>query len=145
MFFISECNICGRKEATLKIKVEDAIVEVCKNCSCYGQVVHEKLVEKPKKVTSKEEEFELVENFGKIIKEARERMKLTRKEFAEKIKIKENILKRIESESLKPDEKLARIIEKELEIKILFKMEKEFVKRNQKTAPLTIGDVVEIE
>jgi len=72
-------------------------------------------------------------------------MNLTRKDFATKMKIKENILKRIEAEELVPEEELAKRIEKELGIKILQKVESTYPKKEFKETRLTIGDVAEIE
>ncbi|MEM5803430.1 MAG: multiprotein bridging factor aMBF1 [Candidatus Aenigmatarchaeota archaeon] len=141
-----ECNICGKDEDELiKIKVEDAIIDVCKNCSSFGQVIIEKKKEIPIKEEIEEEEYELVDNFGKIIKNSREKMNISRKELAKKIKIKENILRRIESENLIPEKELAKKIEKELGIKILQKIDESFVKKEYKKISLTIGDVVRID
>ncbi|MEM4367499.1 MAG: multiprotein-bridging factor 1 family protein [Candidatus Aenigmatarchaeota archaeon] len=138
--------MCGKDEDELiKIKVEDAIIDVCKNCSSFGQVIIEKKKEIPIKEEIEEEEYELVDNFGKIIKNSREKMNISRKELAKKIKIKENILRRIESENLIPEKELAKKIEKELGIKILQKIDESFVKKEYKKISLTIGDVVRID
>jgi putative transcription factor len=91
------------------------------------------------------DEYEVVEGYGEIIKKAREKINLSRQDLAAKIKIKENILKRIEAEKLTPDEELARRIEKELKIKILGKVEERFAKKEFKNAELTIGDVAKID
>lgn len=118
---------------------------MCKNCSSFGQVIIEKKKEIPIKEEIEEEEYELVDNFGKIIKNSREKMNISRKELAKKIKIKENILRRIESENLIPEKELAKKIEKELGIKILQKIDESFVKKEYKKISLTIGDVVRID
>ncbi|MBU5688464.1 MAG: TIGR00270 family protein [Candidatus Aenigmarchaeota archaeon] len=144
--FIPECTICGKDEKDLvKIKVEDAIVEVCKNCSSFGQIVLEKKKEEVKEEKIKEEEYDLIDNFGEIIKKAREKNNLSRKDFASKIRIKENILRRIESEELIPEVEIAKKIEKQLGIKILQKIDSTFTKKDYKKAELTIGDVAKID
>jgi len=144
--FIPECNICGKEEENLlKIKVEDAIVEVCKDCSSFGQIVYEKSkkVEEDKK--EQEDEYEIAENYGEIIRKAREKMNFSRKDFALKLKIKENILKRIENEELLPEKDVAKKIEKELGIKILEKIDGKLPRKEYKESSLTIGDVAKID
>lgn len=146
MCFIPECAICGKEEKELvKIKVEDAIVEVCRSCSSFGQIIPERKVSTQVVVLQEKDEYELVDGYGEMIKRARERMKMTRKELALKMKIKENILKRIEAESLVPEEELAKRFEKELGVKILQKVDSRYPKKELKQAQLTIGDVARIE
>ncbi len=146
MFFISECNICGKEEKELvKIKIEGAIIEVCKNCSSFGQIIHEKKIVEERQDTSKEEDYEIVEGYGEIIRKAREKMNISRKDFALKIKIKENILKRIEAEELLPEKEIARKIEKELGIRLIEKIDGKYLKKEYKNVNLTIGDVAKID
>ncbi|MBU5690192.1 MAG: TIGR00270 family protein [Candidatus Aenigmarchaeota archaeon] len=130
----------------VKVIIEDAIVEVCNSCSSYGQKIAE--IAKPVVEQSKNKEdddFEFVDNFGEIIKNAREKVGISRKDFAEKIKQSEKLIKKIESGDLKPDFELARKIEKELGIKILEKADSNYQKKDYKKSELTIGDVVEID
>lgn len=90
------------------------------------------------------EEFVLIENYGNVIKDTREKLGINRKEFAEKLKEKEKIIKRIESNELAPDESLITRIEKLLNISLKEKQPEKFKKSATKTSNLTIGDIVEV-
>ena len=145
-----ECNLCGKDvEKFFIIKIEGSKIEVCENCVKYGELVEEvkpkKVLEvKPKDVEIGTEE-ELKPNYGKIIVEARKKMGLDRKEFARKINEKESIIKRIESERMRPDEKLRKKIENFLGIKLTEVYEKTKVGGKENKVTLTLGDIVEIE
>jgi putative transcription factor len=107
-------------------------------------VQEKKMVNQPV-LLEKKSEYEVVDGYGEIIKKAREKINLSQKELAGRIKIKDNILKRIEAGRLTPDEDLARRIEKELQIKILERVEEKYAKKEFKKAELTIGDVAKID
>jgi len=147
--FIPECEICGREvERLTKIEIEGSIVEVCDRCVSYGKIVEEPVPrQQPSRSLPKpsdvETELVLVEGYGKKIKEAREKLGLSRKEFASKIGEKEGVVKKVEEEKMEPDEKLARKIEKFLKIKLYEKVPiVSGKKREEKKHELTIGDVV---
>jgi len=70
---------------------------------------------------------------------------LSRKEFAEKIKEKESVIRRIENEEMIPDETLTEKIEKFLEIKLTKSYEAKKIEKTLKKTELTIGDVVEVK
>lgn len=128
-----------------RVKIEDSIVEVCEKCLVYGEKIEEIKREKiniRKKTIEVSEE--LIKNYGNIIKDAREKLGIGRKEFAEKLKEKELIIKRIESNKLVPDEDLIKKIEKILGIKLKEKYSK-IPEKKTKVANLTIGDIVEIK
>jgi putative transcription factor len=94
--------------------------------------------------TLPEEETVFVENYGKLIVEARERMNLTREEFAKKIKEKESVVRRIESEEMVPDDALTKKIEKFLGIKLKKPYEEKPIRKKEIKGELTLGDVVEV-
>lgn len=86
----------------------------------------------------------LIENYGNVIRNAREKLGMDRKEFAEKLKEKEMFVRRIESNELVPDENMIKKIEKILGINLKEKQSEKFKKMSTKTSDLTIGDIVEI-
>ncbi|MBS7639430.1 MAG: multiprotein bridging factor aMBF1 [Candidatus Bathyarchaeia archaeon] len=63
--------------------------------------------------------MEVVEGFGLIVKRARERMGLTPEELGRRIGEKESVIKKIESEKIIPDIRLASKLEHALKIRIL--------------------------
>jgi uncharacterized protein (TIGR00270 family) len=70
---------------------------------------------------------------------------LNREQFAEKIKEKESVIKRIENEEMTPDDPLTYKIEKFLEIKLRIPYEKKYTEKKVKKAELTIGDIIKVE
>lgn len=128
--------------------MEDTILEVCEDCLKYGELIETKPIrmEKFKEIPIvKEEEIVIIDNYGKKIIEAREKIKLAREEFAKKINEKESVIKRVENEEMKPDDKLAEKIEKFLEIKLRVPYEIKKIETKPIKGELTIGDVVEVE
>lgn len=130
------------------MKIEGSILEVCEDCLKYGERIIEPeeitLTKSKKKVSLPEEEI-LVDNYGKLISEKRKELKLTREEFAKKIKEKESVIRRVESEEMIPDDKLIKKIENFLEIKLRRKFEEKPLKRKEIKQKLTLGDVVELK
>lgn len=72
------------------------------------------------------EEFEYIEEFGRIIREAREKMGLTQEEFSKQLNEKVTIIRKIEAGEFNPPIELARKIEKLLKIKIIVPVEEDF-------------------
>jgi putative transcription factor len=94
-------------------------------------------------------EFELVENYGQIVRSAREQMGLPLGVLAEKIAEKESFLERIEKQKTSPPISVAKKLEKELGIKILEETGEEEGDskplKKSSSAGLTLGDILEIE
>lgn len=164
------CEICGQsiKEGESKrTKIDGSIMEVCPDCSKFGVI--QKQPPKPKNILNKgkgkgngsektrrnprpmysldEPTEELVDNFQNIIRNARESKGLSREELGEKIYEKVSVINRIESGKMDPDLKLAKKLEKTLNITLLEKisdMELEDFKNKSSGGP-TLGDVVKIK
>lgn len=111
-----------------RIELEDAIVEVCDDCSKFGRMIKRvptakayKPMQKPVNLTGlikDEEETYFALDYGKRVREAREARDLTRPELAKKINERESIIRRIERQTMEPDEKLTKKIERFLNIKL---------------------------
>jgi putative transcription factor len=103
----------------------------------------------PRKVkvdtTLPEEETVFIENYGKLIVEARKRINLTREEFAEKIKEKESVIRRIENEEMVPDDALTKKIERFFGIKLKKPYKEGLIRKKEIKSELTLGDVVEVK
>lgn len=164
------CEICGSeiKGEPYKTKIDNSIMVTCKECSRYGKV--QSKPQPPKKRTpkgknnnninnrptnrnqaytrkTKEEEYELVEDYAKIIRQKREIKGLTQKQVGEKIYEKESVIHKIENGKMVPDEKIARKLEKLLNIEIIEKTEsdeREFQDSRQ-FKEATIGDIARIK
>jgi len=131
-----------------RAKVEGTILEVCEDCSKYGELIETKPVRlvKPRRMPRvKEVETVIIDNYGKKIIEAREKINLTREMFAKKINEKESVIRRVESEEMEPDDKLMEKIERFLEIKLRKTYEEKPIQKKMRRGKLTLGDIVEVK
>ncbi len=121
------CEICGKPiyGKPITIEVDGAYLKVCDECAKYGKIVNEKkkLGTKESNVSriprnQAEEEYELVEGYGRIIKEMREKMNLTQEQLGRKIGIKPSLLAKIEQENIMPDYQTLMKIEYSLKVKL---------------------------
>ncbi|MBP1357528.1 MAG: TIGR00270 family protein, partial [Sulfolobus sp.] len=134
------CEMCGApiKGKGVTVAYEGSIITVCPNCynkiKKSAKIVDErelrkneekKKIKKPIPKMSTEVELEIVDDYYKMIKEARERLGLTQQQLAQQMKTSENIIKRFESGKLKPTIQQARQLEKILGIKLLQPIESE--------------------
>ena len=88
----------------------------------------------------------MVEDYAERIVKARNNRDLTRTAVAEIINEKESFLERIEKGKARPDEALAKKLEKELEIELLEEVSVgNFEPSKGKKGPLTLGDIIELE
>ncbi len=115
-----DCEVCGRREAVAIAIIDGARLNVCENCLKFGRL-EKKLFNETFKPESQNHSTELVliEGYGRIISAARLGKKLSVKELGRKLNISEKELEKFENESFKPIEKIARRLERELNIKIL--------------------------
>ena len=153
MISIPECTLCGKKvEKVFKIEVEGSVIEVCKSCGKYGNIIEEikprvekVFVEKQKPQELEEPEKILKPNYGQLIIQARKKIRLERKEFAMKINEKESVIRRVETQQMTPNEKLRKKIERFLEISLTEVYEEKRIESRVRKGTLTLGDIVEVE
>ncbi len=147
------CEICGKRKAKGEVSIEGAIIQACNICIKSSQVERAK-PQKPFRFSKKdrirpikfEEEKEVVEGYGKLIREARRKKGLSIEELAKKINEKASYLNHVEKEEMLPDEKLVRKLERFLGIKLEKKVEVEVgsLKPSKKSSQ-TLEDIAEIE
>lgn len=163
-----ECEMCSASVANpTTIKVEGALLSVCSNCTSFGNIVKEqtqvplsqhkkgsrtkgrvKPTEKKKVVTSskpKPVEAELVTDFDVVIRQARQKKKLSHEKLSALTGITVATLKSIESGKMRPTDRDAKKIERELGVELLFKLdvELEHAEKTKKRAT-TLGDIAVI-
>lgn len=155
---MTECEICGRSTDDLyEIKVEGAMMLVCRRCSAGKEVLHKFGKETKQTIRQSvgtraapsrgsgnagEGEEEIVDNYGEVIRSAREALGLPLRVLAEKINETESSLARIERQKAPPGDKARKKLEKELGIKLMAKGEaKKPVVLPRKDQPLSIWDV----
>jgi len=142
-----DCEMCGEEEASFLILVEGAKLHVCSNCAKYGKVLSAPSPP-PKKVELKKEkpEIDVVADYGRKIREARERMKIDRKVLAELVNEKESFLERVENEKALPSATLGAKLERVLGVKLFEEIKHEHVEtKKEKKGELTLGDVVVVK
>jgi len=151
------CEICGKKIVgkPLKTKIDSSVMEVCKECSKFGKIIREpttsrkKSFRRPPKRSRRPMDtvYEVVEDYGRIIRSEREKRDWSREDLAERINEKVSVINRIESERMEPDIKLARKLERLLKIKLLEKFEADELEKTDggQFHGATIGDIARIK
>ena len=154
------CEICGKKilGRPTQISIERSLLTVCQECSRFGVAVDHKTALKiertaakpgPRKIVPtlrqpRKEGFEesvLVDNFGEVIKKAREAANLTREEFAKKIGEKDSVIRRIEAGEMYPTTDLTKKIERLLKLSLKASVDGSVKGSAPTPNTLTLGDV----
>jgi len=127
-----KCELCGAeiREIAYRIVLDGAEMIVCPRCA-HGKTVlgtvrlglsQPKQVSRqkqPMRTTREDVEEVIVDGYGDIIRQAREKMGLTRELLAVMVGEKESTLRRIEAGQLEPTIDLARKLEKVLKVKLI--------------------------
>lgn len=160
------CELCGKEvkgEGFKVVCIDNATLRIC--IFCYEKIRRDKSVSTVKPMTLEKtfvkvsgvatggskgrigEEYEVVEDYAKRIREAREKLGWSQNALANRLRVSESIVKRIESGRLKPGLELARRIEKVLGIKLIEPVVDEMVEyaSGRVDDGLTIGDLVKFK
>lgn len=154
------CEMCGVRIAGRPYRAVVDGVEMVLCASCYiklsrsGRAVllrRDTRPQKKKTIPVKKpqrrlslDEYDIVEDYYERIRRAREAKGWTRSALAQKLRISETMLRRIESGKMKPSISLAKKMEKMLKIKLLEPTELAGEEEEYDSEPgtLTLGDVV---
>lgn len=151
------CEICGKKiiGTPLKTKIESSIMLTCNECSKFGKVQkvpqsttgRRTSTQRRRTFRPREPDYEVVEDFNTLIREAREKKGWSREDLGEKVYEKVSVINRLESGRMVPDLKLARKIEGSLGIKLLEKTQETLADEmdGSKVKRATIGDIATIK
>jgi putative transcription factor len=154
---MSSCELCGQEtDSTQKVKIEGATLNVCDSCSDLGSQVKtaskgnsktKKTKKKKRRSTTPSENKVLINGYGKEVKQARESKNLSLKELANKLNEKQSRVSKIEKEELKPGEKLAKKLSKELDVDLYTNAEVANYDQtdNADNRSATLGDVAEVK
>lgn len=124
---MSYCELCGRQTTEKKMIIVDGTVfNVCAACSKHGKpYVPAQVPAKRRPIAIKQQkkigfadETMLAPDFAGLIREARMKMGLTHEQLGMKMNEKAQLLKKFETGTLKPDELLAKKLERYLGIKL---------------------------
>ncbi len=169
-----QCEVCGREiiGKPHRVIIEGAKMITCSECAKLGSDywTPEPRTLKPKTPTRKVfkstakvsslrrrssvaptsiyEGMEVVEGYGLIVKRARESLGLTPEDLGKRIGEKESVIKKIESEKIMPDIRLATKLEHALRIKLLTKVseaEEKIPITTKPTRTITLGEIVHLK
>jgi len=158
------CEVCGREirgEPYYRV-IEGGKLTVCSQCSKFSKQEWDPKVPQARKTPTRRrsaqpksykrsdieavESLELVEDYGMVIKKARQKMGLTVEDFAKKINEKESVIKKLEKEDLNPPLDLIRKVQKALKINILEEADTSTGKvLTRPLGPRTLGDLIKIK
>lgn len=152
---MSSCELCGYEGNLLDAIIEGSLLRVCRNCCSFGKVVpiqhHTNVPDKTtlaklKRRALDEADELIVEHYSGLIKEEREKRKLTQEELAKAIHEKESIIHKLESGQMLPPLALARKLEHFLHITLIHSyQDEEKPKINFSDKALTIGDLIKVK
>ena len=143
--------MCGKQSNLVVALIEGVELNVCKECAKFGKILREA---KPEKIKIKKEKPKpekekiqiIVDDFAEIIKNKREKIGLSQKDFAKKINEKVSLIHNIECGKFMPSIELAKKLEKALGIKIIEEYEEKHDRlKTEKAQGLTIGDVIKVK
>jgi putative transcription factor len=112
------CEMCGKQTDLVLAKIENANMNVCKQCAMSGMKIN--LPKMKKKVfTNSETEEVIVNNYHILIRNAREGRSLKQEEAAKKLALKESMVHKLENGSFTPSLDIARKLERFYGIKLI--------------------------
>lgn len=134
-----ECEMCGKSIATRRHDVSGTVMNLGACCSKYGTpldtpapqgsraAVSQNLERRATRMTSRDvyqqETLDLVDDFGKRIRTARERKGWSHEQLGNKVSARVPELHKIEAGGLRPSDDLAKRMERELGISLLEKVD----------------------
>jgi putative transcription factor len=147
-----ECEICGKETKKIFLtEIEGVVVRVCEECSKGGKILNiisenNKLKIERQMPNYQDEEYELIEDYGKVIEEARKKIGISLEELAKRIGEKESLVRKIEREEIRPSDKIIDKLEKFLKIRLREKIDyKPKENKKQLEEKLRIADVIKIK
>jgi len=154
----------------MRVVIEGAKLMVCAECSKHGKATWEEPA-KPAVTAPRQPQFttaapmqnaipikkkaitarvdtsqELVEDYGEVIRQARECLGLSHEDLGKKISEKESVLRKVETGKMAPNEQLISRLEHTLKIKLLAPVAEEKVPLPKTPSrELTLGDAIKLE
>ena len=153
------CEMCGAESAALESrKVSGTILRLCTSCGDMGSrttyrdsIGHrahvaqtlEKRKQKDRYEEIEPDDFVLVKDYGRLVRQSREKAGLDHATLASKISEKKSILTSVEAGNMKPNEKLIKKLENFLNIKLTEKIEESNISVSKPSGKaLTMGDLL---
>lgn len=141
------CDLCGKEGNLVRASVEGTELSVCVPCGKHGKILKRPITRhRPQQVKKPEVIETVVDNYAQLIRHAREKKGMTQKAFANALNEKESIIQKMESGGFRPSIRLARKLERMLNITLVEAQEEQSSAAPQKSSgPLTIGDLIKLK
>ncbi|AFV24279.1 transcriptional regulator, XRE family [Methanolobus psychrophilus R15] len=158
-----QCEICGAdiNGPSSKITIDGSELTVCPRCSQYGKNVEKRApvsrkVSPVAPVTQRRStrpagkrldamSDELIDDYDRIIREAREKKQLSHEELATRIKEKAALIKKLERGEIVPEEGVRKKLERELDIRLTERSGEDDWSGERLNKGTTLGDIVTIK
>ena len=145
-----QCEICGRKDASMRALIEGTPMVVCPACAGYGKALAQPVA--PRRFVTPLRAQPVVEEYvasgcGSVIKAAREKRGLSHKELAQALAEKESLIAHIEGGHAEPSIPLARKIERFLGVVLvesITSVPSKSAAQRSESSSLTIGDTIRV-
>lgn len=143
--------MCGKDSGCVPVIIEGVDMLVCDSCSGFGRVMQrpqtpkfvKRSAERQKRPLFKQEEVYVIDEYGSILKRARQSQGLLMKDFCKELNIKESHYGNVESGKTKPSIELAKKLERKLGVTILGSSgAEEYEVESSDGGALTIGDMI---
>lgn len=148
---MATCEMCGESGDLTRAQVEGATLKLCENCQDVGNPVDTEAVSAPSSSSSRprprqEESEEVVEDYADQVNQAREDSGLSVADLADELKEKESVVRRVETGKLVPNRKLARKLERALDIGLYEELREGRHQQQESSGEddATIGDVAQV-
>ena len=158
-----QCDVCGREiiGKPHHVIIEGAKLTTCTECAKLGSSEWKPEPKSPnftpriephrrfeRKWTGRmsrslREDLTIIENFGSIVRRARQRSNLSQEDLGRKIGEKVSVIRKIESEKIIPSERLARKLERALGVKLIVPLVEPEVSAlpSQANRGVTLGEI----
>ena len=154
--------MCGATVPRLKsVAIEATILSVCGDCARFGEevagpalrastmppVIARRLEARQRRMTPKDVyeqggELELIEDFPRKIREAREARGWRQADLGAKINERASVIAKLESGAISPGDELVRKVERQLGIKLKERVQPVEVKKAAAAGGITLGDLL---
>jgi len=155
-----QCELCGKEvKNIIKTRVEGVEMNVCEACAKFGmspkgysrkpKAVFKNNEKKPKQAKRPRRDMfdnlkTLVEDYGSLVKEAREKKNMTLEELSRAVGIKESLIHKIERNEIEPEEKYVKILEKALGISFYEEGDLNY-ESSSDDGDFTLGDFIKVK
>ncbi len=157
------CELCGKDAPfTRSVVIGGARLDACSECAKFGEergsassesstggnraVIEQRLERRQRRMGTRDiyadaKPIELIEDYGSVIRKARESKGMDLDKFSDSINEKRGTIAKIETNDLIPDDKLAKKIERALDIKLFDTLSTGMVQSSGSSGgKMTLGD-----